>query len=535
MNLIDVLEEFQQILEIAKTIDNKRDMKELEKKAKPLKKNIRKIEGINVSQALLMRDYFTNLEIGSIFGDPFWLFSILMELDALQKENSETFMDADAIRVRAQLGIPSPVDDEIMRFKVKLSGFPLSQKWQLQLEQTREMMDISLPVLTYEGLAKLSPGILYIDWIGGLTPKQNTYFLGPAYENHPPKIFPLSMISSMHIPSADSKFDFGFVITASPEVSHEQLRAFRKRNEVLDYHPLPEFLVRVKIDRFKGESKDDQQLKTDAVTDFLKQHTSAKPMEIGWKIAYTRFLGTGFPPVVRGSLLPPGSKPLSPPPPSDYLPMTPSDYIQAVKEKFDEDNIISQEGFIDDIPVVYGSRWVAYERTILTGVPIPLVPTKDTVRSFCLTALGVIDNVSLERIKIFSKSSVAFAKDKLPKGEHFVVDIPVLLANDVDANARKWVEDKIEKPYNAMVAPSILDLKNGVLYYCKNAPIMLGTVYNNIRMFIERYLITEEMRWTKPKNAPKIPKCPHCGAQYRVKEGLTEVTCQNCLKVYSPE
>lgn len=532
MNLIDALEQFDQIVKTAKTIDNKKEMKKLEKEAKSLSKVLRKVEGISVDHALHMQEFFSNLELGSLLNSGFGFTALFMDFGLIQERNSEIFMDADAIRVRSQLGISSPAADEVLRFKVKLSGFPLTQKWSLLVEQTREMMEISLPVLTYEGLAKLSPGLLYIDWIGGLTPKQNTYFLGPSYENHPPKVFPFSMISNVNVPSKDTKFDFGFVITAPPIVHRDLLRAFRKRNTVLDYHPITELLVRVKIDRLKGESKDDQQLKRNAVTDFLKQNIEYTPVDIGWTIAYTRFLGTGFPPIMRGTLLPLGSVP-SPPLPVDYLPMTPDYYIQSVKDKFDEDNVFPYEGMIDEIPVIYGGRWVAYERTTLTGVPIPLVPTKQVVRSYCITALGVMDNVSLNEIKRFSKSSVAFTKSKLPKGEHFVIDIPVLLANEVAIDARNWVEDKIEKPYNALVAPSILDMKNGVLYYCKNEPFMLGFHYNNIQAFIERYLITEEMRWTKPLNAPTIPKCPHCGAQYRIKENVSEVTCQNCLKVYT--
>ncbi|TET07546.1 MAG: hypothetical protein E3J86_12710 [Candidatus Thorarchaeota archaeon] len=532
MNLVDAVNQFEQIVKTAKKIDNKKEMKKLEKEAKSLSKALRKVEKISVDHALHMQEFFSNLELGSLLNSGFGFVTLFMDFGSIQERNSEKFMDADAFRVRKQFEISSPSADEILRFKVKLSGFPLVQKWSLLLEQTREMMEISLPVLTYEGLAKLSPGLLYIDWIGGLTPKQSTYFLGPTYEYHPPKVFPFSMISSVNVPSADPKFDFGFVISSPTETSFDKIREFRKRNGTLDYHPLPEFLIRVKIDRLKGESKNDQQQNRISVTEFLKQNTFDPPVDVGWTLAYTRFLGTGFPPEMRGTLLPLGAEPPTPPPLVDYSPMTPEDYVQAVKERFDEDNIVSEESTIDDISVVYGGRWVARERTILTGI-IPIVPTKDTVRSYCLSLLGVVDNVSLERIKKFSKSSVSFAKDIKPKGEGRLDVIPLLLAYEVDKDSIKWVKDTLEVSYKGMVAPSILDLKNGLFYYCNIPPFMHGSEYNNIRSFTNRYLITEEIRWSKPLNAPLMPKCPHCGALYRVKDGLSEVTCQNCMKIYT--
>lgn len=532
MDLVNTIEFLKQTMEKAGVVREKKGAKSVKKDAKELRKIFRKIKIVSIDDALHMQDVLSNVKLVPLLDDQFWFFPILNEVKELKVRNSEVFMDADAIQVRNELEISTPGTDEIMRFKVKVIGFPIEQKRSLLLEQTRKLVDITLPVLKYEGLAKLSPSLFYIDWIG-YPPKENAYFLGHAYDDRPPSVFPLSMISSTNVPSMDPKYDFGFVLSSPNKTDDELLRKFRKTNVVLDYHPLSEFLVRIKVDRLKGESKEDYMRKRQSAGEFLKEHARDGPIDVGWTFAHARFLGTGFPPVNRGKLLEPGSELRPLPSPVDFLPMTPDDYIQTVKDKFDEDNITPNEGIIDEIQVIYGARWVAYERTTLTGGPIPIVPTKQTIRNYCVAALGVMDTVSLEQIKKFSKSSVSFAKDKLPKGAHYVIDIPVLLANKVDVEARSWVERKIEKPYNAFVVPSILNLKNGALYYCKSAPIGGRYNYDNARMFIERYLISEEMRWIKQLNAPKKPKCPHCGAQYRVDESLTEITCQNCLKVYT--
>jgi hypothetical protein len=532
LNLTDMQKQFEELLKTAKDVDNKKDMKNLRNEAKVLCNSLKRIKEVRVEEALhlqyLMVDLASNMKIDSLLDRGEWLRGIVRELGSIQRKNTEVFMDAEAIRIRTKLGLPAPAVNEIVRFNVNLCIFPPFQKRQLLLEQTRKVIEVSLPILRYRGLAKLTPGLLCIDWIGGMVPKDNAYLFGPTAEDCTPKHYPLSAMTSLVEPSEDTKFDFDLLMASSTEIQYNQLRAFRKRNPEWDYHPLSEFLVRIKLESFKGESKENQQILKKAVLDSLKQSKNEHPLNIGWTFAYVRHLGTGFPPIMRGNLLPPGSSPLELSQPVESLPMTSDSYVRTVLNKFDEDNIIPHDDTIDDIPVVYGGRWVAFSTTTMTGWPYQLHSSDTIISNYIVTALGIVNNVSLERIKSFSNRSVAFAKSKLPKGTHVVVDIPVLISENVDAEAKTWVEEKFDKSYNAYMAPSILDLSKKTLNYCEKS------VRYHIWMFIDRYLMTEEMKWKKAPPVIKITrKCPHCGALYRYDEKLVEVTCQNCLKAFS--
>ncbi|OLS25698.1 MAG: hypothetical protein ThorAB25_22190, partial [Candidatus Thorarchaeota archaeon AB_25] len=98
-------------------------------------------------------------------------------------------------------------------------------------------------------------------------------------------------------------------------------------------------------------------------------------------------------------------------------------------------------------------------------------------------------------IENFTKISIKFAKDQL--GVRPITSIPVLAANEVDPSAKSWVEGTADTVWDGMIVPTIMDLKNCSLYFRKNAPLSGRVNYQHARAFIERYLITDEMRWQK--------------------------------------
>jgi hypothetical protein len=107
--------------------------------------------------------------------------------------------------------------------------------------------------------------------------------------------------------------------------------------------------------------------------------------------------------------------------------------------------------------------------------------------------VGLVDHISKEFIESFTKSSIKFVKDQL-RGRP-IASIPVLAANEIDPSAKSWVESTADTVWDGMIVPVILDLENGDLYFRRNAPFSGRVNYQHARAFIERYLITDEMRW----------------------------------------
>ncbi len=72
--------------------------------------------------------------------------------------------------------------------------------------------------------------------------------------------------------------------------------------------------------------------------------------------------------------------------------------------------------------------------------------------------------------------------------------IPVLVAKNVDQEAKEWAEDSAKAAWGGMFVPVIVNLDTGELDFQKHAPFIGRIAYHHVRAFIERYLVTEAMR-----------------------------------------
>ncbi len=171
MTLDRIIEQYREFVERSKTIATKTDAMKLERDAKNIAKGIKKVKEISVEQAILILESEQVEKVTSSleFTDPRYfpisgaMIAFEREFDKLKEKHPEVFMDADAERIRSELGLSSPDEDEVVKFKAKIQGTPKPRQWMLTLNQTKRPYTIDLPRFKYEGLAKVSPDLLWID------------------------------------------------------------------------------------------------------------------------------------------------------------------------------------------------------------------------------------------------------------------------------------------------------------------------------------------------------------------------------------
>ena len=503
MNLAELIETYRRLVTIAASVGNKNDARKMANDAKDVTKAIKKIKDIDLQKALQIVDLFrwqrNEFDAIIIQSDPAFiselahLFTPIREFEKMREKNPELFMDAEAMRVGENLGFHPTNEIDIVSFKAILQGMPVPRRWTLTLDQTRKSYEIDLPVFRFEGLGKISSDLFYIDWIGGKKSEEARYWFGPRAENQPLAVFPFSLLTEVNVPSKESWYDFDFQVTMPTDVSRDHLRKVWKKNINYDYHAIPLFEMNVRIEGLKGDSKDDLRNKKTKIIQTFQNNIQEDPQDIGWEFVYLRLLGANFPPAFRGKISLQDAPSPYPPIPTESGQTSFEDYRATILEKFDEDNVRAKEGTIDEIGVIWGTKVILGDMVALTG--FPPTPGRIDVSTICVGFVGLVDHISKEFIESFTKSSITFAKDKI-RGRP-IAFIPVLAANDIDPSAKSWVESTADTVWDGMIVPAILDLENGDLYFRRNAPFSGRVNYQHARAFIERYLITDEMRWRK--------------------------------------
>jgi hypothetical protein len=502
MSLTAALDRFEKLLGDSILLNNQREVKQVKDEVKAIGKTIKKTKEVTMEDALLILGLLEKADsIKSKASGPFVfpfdissLFGVENQLMKLMKKHSEVFMDADALQVRRELHF-EPSEDTLLRFIALVQLTPTHQERLLLLENTKTPIKLRLPVLRFQGLAKMDSDLLCLDWFGGKTLNDIMYSLGPPMGIRPPRAIPLSMLSRIDVLERSTlECDFKLTLSSSSnEISREQLRKFWKKNPGLDYHPLREIIVSVKVGEPEEESNKDLETKKKTIVSRIKSIVGKHTDGVDWMLSYIRPLPRGFPSIMRGTLL---ENNLAPPPPTaiDDTPLTADLYRQLLLDRFDEDNITAQDAKVWVLPVKWGGTWITHDRRVMTGVPIPLVPSKESITAYCIGMLGYQDKLTTTVIERFADESVQFAKERAPKTAGFIVTIPVLMANEFGILTRNWTTETVKKSVTHMTVPVIVDLKENKIHFCKNAPFIARAQYNNARLFIERYLITEQMR-----------------------------------------
>jgi hypothetical protein len=464
-------------------------------------------------------------------------------LGRIMKNNWEVFMDADAQIVCRNLGIPISKEEDVLRFKIKLRGQPIPESWDFYHELTGEKIEnVSLGHLDYEGIAKLSLSLLYVDWIH-TSRKESDFMLGPPFTHRPPKTIPLSIIAKVDTSNLPWHYDFDFVVSTPTDIDAAAKKKHRSyldihapaKKEHRSYHPLPGFLFRAKIERAKGISKDDQEIMKERVTERMKHIIPESPIDIGWKLGVFLFYATSFdqpdfPPAGRGVLTPHGED-ASSQNTVDLTPKSEEEYRQGVLDRFEEDGIYHSEDTIGNFPVNWGATYFHVGGGSIR-LP-PLTPGLKTVRNpdynaFCVGVLGFSDYVDKKLIKEFSKSVEKFAKSMCPKN-HRLVAYPVLMTNSLDSKAKEWAENTRHPIFGAIV-----ELSRGRIHFKRES--IWTTNYELAKPFFMKYFLSEEMRLVERKDyvEPRIyVKCHYCGTAYSYRKSDVEsgsVNCQNCGK-----
>ncbi|MFW9976359.1 MAG: hypothetical protein ACFFDQ_13895 [Candidatus Thorarchaeota archaeon] len=562
MDLKEIINQTERILNIAVNVDSQYHAKNLRKEADEIKKRVKKIKEVTIEDAILVHELLEKLEKTyrsiDVSFEILALFGIEEQLRKLMEAQSEVFMDGNISRVRDSLNLPTPHEQEILRFNIELQGRPVPPKRTFVYDIISTPSEISLPVLRFEGLAKLDPELLCLDLTGGKMPLDNMYALGKVLEYSKFQTIPLSMISEAKIreerhPVYDMDFEF-MIFSPILDITRKQLRKFWKDTVVLDYHPIEEFQIHGKIKKLKGESEEEFQLKKTKILDLLKQRQQQEIDDIGWTVSYLRFLGSQFPPILRGKILPLGV--ISPPSLElNSTPITQEKYMETLFDKFDEDNIRVHKDMAGDIPVQWGTTVITTERTVLTGVPIPLIPSNETLTATCIGLVGQLAGVSRDIMKQFTKNALICANRNV-KSDYFKIVFPILITDHVESGAKEWVLNNIEKTMRTMTIPCIVDISNNEAHYCSQAGFYARSLFNNAKLFIERYLIMNEMRY-KPKGYqmaehPEIPRktansdkfgvmvgstgvieCPYCTERFIYKESEimdSSIRCKGCQR-----
>jgi DNA-directed RNA polymerase subunit RPC12/RpoP len=560
MSLERAIDEWVEVMGEASSISSLKDAKEISKRAEAICKSLQKVKEVDSSQARYILERIKKIDAEpplvkkTTFREKILIQrelrsarSLLFKekyLGGIMDKNWEAFMDADAQIVCRDLGIPAPLEKDVLRFKIKLGGQPIPESWDFSHELTGEKIEnVNLGRLDYEGMAKLSQSLLYVDWIR-TSRKESDFMLGPPFAHHPPTAIPLSIIAKVDASSLPWHYDFDFVVSIPTDIDATIKREYRSyldihtptEKENRSYHPLPGFLFRAKIGRAKGVSKDDQEIMKEQVIERMKQNILESPIDIGWKLGVFLFYAASFdqpdfPPAGRGVLTPHGED-ASSQYTVDLMPISEEEYKQGVLNRFEEDGIYHSEETIGNFPVNWGATYFhvrggSIRLSPLTPGRLKTIQNPD-YNAFCVGVLGFSDYVDKKLVKEFSKSVEKFAKSMCPKNHKLVV-YPVLMTNSSDSKAREWAENTRHPIFGAIV-----ELNRGKVHFKRES--IWTAQYELAKPFFLRYFLSEEMRLVEREDyvEPRIPvKCLNCGTTYTYRKSEVEsgsANCQNCGK-----
>jgi hypothetical protein len=549
MSLESAIDEWIEVMRGESSIRSLKDAQSISKQAEAICNSLKNVEEVDSSQARYVLTRIKKIDTEpplvrkTTFREKILIQrelrsarSLLLKkkyLGRIMNKNWEAFMDADAKIVCEELGIPPPLQEDVLRFKIKLEGHPIPKSWDFTRELTgQKIKNVYLGSINYRGMAKLSQSLLYLDWIS-TSSKNSDFMLGPPFVHRPPRTIPLSIITRVDAPS-QSGHDFDFVVSTPRDIDAATKKEHRsyldihtpEKKEFGSYHTLSGFLFKAKVERAEGISKDDQEIMKDRVIERMKQNIPASPIDIGWKLGV--FLSFNkrieFPPINRGVLSPHGEE-ASSQFIANLVPISEEEYKQGVLDRFEEDGIYHSEETIGKIPVV----WSAVHYRMLgqsSLVPIPYgfgaaYSKSDDVNVFCVGILGISDYADKELFNEFKKGADKFAKRISPKN-HILDVYPVLMTNSLDPQVRDWA-GKIKRG-------GILELSKGIMHFMRDS--ILGT--QSTEPFFVRYFLSEEMRLVERQDyvEPRVSvKCQNCGATYsymiiEIESG--SANCQNC-------
>ena len=518
MSLERAIDELVDVLSEVSYIRSLKEAKGISKRTEVICKSFREVKEVNSSQARYILDRIKKIDAEPPFArKTTFREKILIQhelrnsrnllfkkkyLGGIMDKNWEAFMDADAQLVCRDIELPLPSENDVLRFKIKLEGQPIPKGWDFTLEFSGEKLsNISLGRLEYEGVAKLSQSLLYIDWIH-TSKKKSDFTLGPPFIHRPPKTIPLSIIAKVDAPSQLRTADIDFVVSTPTAIDETMKKEHRnylnihtpEELEIRSYHPLPTFLFRAKIERAKGERKYDQEIMKERVIERLKQNTPESSIDIGWKLGVllSFYKSPEFPPINRGVLTPHGEE-VSPQATAAHTPISEETYKHGVLDRFEEDRIYHSEETIGKIPAIWGAtNYRVLGSSFIVHTPYGFGKQRhktDDVNVFCVGVLGFSDHVDKDLFKEFVKNADKFAKHISPKNLRLVV-FPVLMTNTLDSEAKKWAI-KLRKG-------AIVELSRGKIHFMRES--IWGTQSRN--PFFMRYFFSEEMRSAEAQRRP---------------------------------
>jgi len=157
--------------------------------------------------------------------------------------------------------------------------------------------------------------------------------------------------------------------------------------------------------------------------------------------------------------------------------MNTDSYIQKISKKFSDDNLKVSKDEINGINVVIGSKsefrwsWLATKLHIFACVGTKDKVGKGDIDKYSEACLKYAER-NMEGMRGMQQGAVAFA---------------VLASEDVDAEAKEWVQKIPPKHFALMEFPVIYHLKEDKLYYCEKSPVWGRIYFKFFRNFIKMY------------------------------------------------